>query len=334
MNSSIIQNYFIKRFWSSFFKTLFICLLLIVFFSILKFLVNGRDIDVFIFMLLNLSALTELLPYITCLGSFYYIRLLHKRNELHLLSLLGTPCHFHFKLICSTLLPICLYLFVYQGVVKPEIKATIENSKINFFKTWLDKGRFDFPYHIDKGYFWASSKDQNILVNPTIVSIKDNQSSLLQSERAHITKDVLLFKEGLSTSDSSHLDPVLYFKEGFIDYPKGEVKFSIKTVSIFDLFNHKNGVIEFNRRLQVVLSPIVLMLFGLSCAFYSVVGKRNSLVYLFVVLFVVYTPILLNQKSFRGDLNINNFVMIWLGCLVLFFASLLLLKIHRRGSGI
>ena len=321
MNKKLIKNYFLKKYWSSFFKTLSVCLLLILFFSILKFLVNGREVNFLLFLLLNLTALTELLPYITCLGAFYYIRLLHKRNELHLLSLLGAPCLVHFKLIGSTLIPICIYLLVYQGFVKPEIKAYIEGSKTNFFQTWLEKGSFDFPYPIDKGYFWASSKNENTLLNPTIISMEGNQSTLLQSKRALIQENALLFKEGFSSSDSSHLDPILYFKEGRITFPKGTGDFSKKTINIFNLLKHKDGVIELHRRLQVILSPIILMFFGLSCAFYGISAKRNSLVHLFVGLFIIYTPILLNQKSLRGSFSLSYFAMIWLGLLILFLIS-------------
>ena len=307
------------RYWNLFFRILLILSGLVFFFILLRSLAKDSLPSIFEISLTLAYAVSECIPLCCSIAALLLPLHLHREHELHIVTQLYPVPHKLYTLFWQVSIPLCLYLFLYTGVIKPEIKQFIGSS----YQHLLASQSAQSSTHLRGGNFWQPGPS----TGAAYLQKNNNETLLVQAPTFSLNAETLTLSSGSLIATKEGQYSTLSFSRATL--PLSSSKHA-KIRPIFLLGNSPEALAEIQRRVLITLSPFFLLCFGTLCGHYILHFRQKGLGIFFIGIFLLYIPLFLRAKKIEMSSSLSEIGTLWSPALVLIILSLLLHVITPR----
>ncbi|MBF0199429.1 MAG: hypothetical protein HQL32_17070 [Planctomycetes bacterium] len=315
---NIIRNYILKQLLFILCRFMAIGLLLITFFTLLKLWFKGQSFSSTFLLLSTFYSLSEALPYLVALAGYALIRQLNQRGEIHLMELYRPIPITHFNWTWPLLIPTSLYLILFIGFLKPQIKYNVDSLK----SLLTSEQNRDQLIDLNKGVVWTEENKAGILSSPQWLQKDDEDATFtsLDAQSANVLDHFLVFNQGKLTQQKDKESIRIQFQQAKMLTIRKNKK--IKEKSIIDLY--RDGLYyPLFFRLNNILLPWLLTALAFAC---TKIGGSKGLLSFCACLIFIYTPAF---AALRKAHHLHPALAILPICLLLLTVVLLRVKLKR-----
>lgn len=305
MINHTLQKIILLRFWRFFLQTYLIVSLIWAFSIGVKLFIRQEIYSPKILAILTMTTLPSILPYITCVAAMFTIINLGKTHELNLITLMGISRRSRFIHLWLILLTMPLFMFAFEGFIKPHFKTSMKSPV-----TFLSKKQLE---HLPPGteiqfQHWLYSKTENKKV--LLFKHEEKNTTSIMSDSIHFSSDQLpqlLANNGFIWPNHKKPDQNLQFKQ--IRLPISDQSSRSTREKLFTELDSSIDR-ELQQKLLVIrnaFAPIFLIYLGVALGYYTLISRKSwgFILCLFIML-AVYFPCYIIGRKLTDDFNFTK----------------------------
>ena len=313
MISLTLQKIIFLRFWKFFLQSYAVVALIWVFSICVKLFIRQEIVSFQLLLIISLSTLPSILPYITCLAAMFTILNFGKTHELKLMTLMGISRisrlgHF---LLAFPILPLLAFLF--EAHWKPDLKMQLNSPASLMGRNMLEKIPRGTEIDLDN---WLLSRNDN---GGLFMARQENNKTtvILASDLSapDTAQHQLVVSNGKIWPDMQSGAQVLQFKDLHLPLVDHAMP-SSREKRLAELNPHNSA--ELNQMFLIArntLAPIFLLYLGISLGHLALVTSKGvGFLTCLLVLLAVYFPL---QILSRNAHSTRLVIMLFLQCLPL-----------------